>query len=73
MIDSIMMIAAGFAALVLAFFAFSSILSFFPALLVFCGELWMTFFRWALRMLGITAVFAFVILCGTVLARHGAI
>ena len=73
MFDSIMIIAAGLSATILIFFALSSVLSFFPALLIFCGELWMAFFRWALRMLGITAVFAFVILCGTVLARHGAI
>lgn len=70
MIDSVLLVSAGFAALILAFFMLSSLLSFFPALLVFCGELWMSFFRWAVRALSITVVFAFVMFCGLYLARH---
>jgi len=63
MIDSFFLIAAGFAALILLVTAGAAILAFFPALVIFCGQLWMAFFSWSLRMLGIVILFAIFIVC----------
>lgn len=49
MIDSILLIAAGFSALILVVFAAGAAASFFPALAIYCGMLWVAAFRWVLR------------------------
>ena len=51
MIDSFFLIAAGFSALILIFFAAGAAASFFPALAIYTGTLWFSFFRWGFRML----------------------
>ena len=51
MIDSFLLIAAGFAALILIFFVAGAAVSFLPALAIYCGELWISAFRWGARML----------------------
>jgi hypothetical protein len=63
MIDSLFLIAAGFSALILLVTAGAAILAFFPALAIYCGMLWMAFFSWSLRMLGIVILFAIFIIC----------
>lgn len=63
MIDSILLIAAGFSALVLIFFAVGAVASFFPALAIYCGMLWMAAFRWMLRALGIVILLLIFITC----------
>lgn len=63
MIDSFFLIAAGFSALILAFFAAGAIASFFPALAIYCGQLWMAAFRWMLRALLIVFFFAIFAVC----------
>ena len=65
MIDSFFLIAAGFAALILIFFAAGAAASFFPALAIYTGTLWFSFFRWVLRMtlraLGLAVVIVLMI------------
>lgn len=63
MIDSFFLIAAGFSALILIFFAVGAVASFFPALAIYCGMLWFSFFRWMLRTMGIVILFAIFIVC----------
>lgn len=58
MIDSFLLIAAGLSAAILMFFAVGAIASFFPALAIYCGTLWFSFFRWAARMLIVVVLFA---------------
>ena len=65
MIDSFFLIAAGLSAAILMFFAVGAIASFFPALAIYCGELWISFFRWGvkmvLRVLGLAVVIVLMI------------
>ena len=63
MIDSFLLIAAGFSALILIFFAVGALASFFPALAIYCGQLWMALFRWMLRALLIVFLFAIFAVC----------
>jgi hypothetical protein len=63
MIDSIMLIGAGLAGLVLIFFAAGAVLSFIPALAIFCGELWMRLFSWMLGTLKIVILFVIFVVC----------
>lgn len=63
MIDSIMIIAAGFSALILIFFCAGAAVSFLPALAIYCGQLWMAAFRWMLRALGTVLLFGIVVGC----------
>ena len=63
MIDSFFLIAAGFSALILIFFAVGAVASFFPALAIYCGMLWVAAFRWALRALGIVILFVIFAVC----------
>lgn len=67
MIDSILLIAAGFAALILAFFAVGALASLFPALAFYTGTLWFSFFRWMLRVLGALFLLG-VFLCCIIIA-----
>lgn len=65
MIDSFFLIAAGFSALILIVFAAGAAASFFPALAIYTGALWFSFFRWVLRMtlrvLGLAVVIVLMI------------
>lgn len=63
MIDSILMIGAGLASLVLLAFMFGAVLSFIPALAIFCGELWMRLFSWMLGTLKIVILFVIFVVC----------
>lgn len=63
MIDSFLLIAAGFSALILIFFAVGAVASFFPALAIYCGTLWFTAFRWMLRTMGIVMLFTIFACC----------
>jgi len=62
MIDSIMLIGAGLAGLVLIFFAAGAVVSMVPALVLYTGELWMALF-WMARGLVIVFWFAILIVC----------
>ena len=65
MIDSFFLIAAGLSALILLVTAGAAMLSFFPALAIYCGMLWISFFRWGvkmvLRVLGLAVVIVLMI------------
>ena len=63
MIDSFFLIAAGFSALILIFFAVGAAASLFPALAIYCGMLWVAAFRWMLRALGIVILLLIFITC----------
>ena len=63
MIDSFLLIAAGFSALILIFFVAGAAVSFLPALAIYCGQLWMALFRWMLRALLIVFLFAIFAVC----------
>jgi hypothetical protein len=63
MIDSFFLIAAGFSALILIFFAAGAAVSFLPALAIYCGELWIAVFRWMLRAMGVVILFTIFICC----------
>ena len=67
MIDSFFLIAAGFSALILIFFAVGAVVSFFPALAIYTGMLWVAAFRWMLRALGIVILLLIFITCMLVL------
>lgn len=67
MFDSVLLIAAGFSALILIFFAVGAIASFFPALAIYCGMLWVAAFRWMLRALGTVILFGIFIVCMLIL------
>lgn len=63
MVDSIMLIGAGLAGLVLIVFAAGAVVSMVPALVLYTGELWMALFRWMARGLVIVFWFAILIVC----------
>ena len=67
MIDSFFLIAAGFSALILIFFAVGAAASLFPALAIYCGMLWVAAFRWMLRALGVLMLLLVFICCMLVL------
>jgi hypothetical protein len=67
MFDSVLLIAAGFSALILIFFAAGAAASFFPALAIYCGQLWMAAFSWMLRALGVVMLLLIFIVCMLIL------
>lgn len=71
---SVFLIAIIIAGIIGALCIFTAIIAgaatFFPALMIFVGELWLTFFRTVLALAGSLLLFIAVMICGFIALGH---